>query len=76
MRYHIHHMFNNMAAVGVNSMSQIVTMDMKMLYIIATALLGHAISILQTFSHVNNIAYAIYRRISPHIAGNILYLMA
>ena len=40
------------------------------------AILGYAISILQTFSHVNNIAYAIYRRISPHIVGNTLCLMA
>ena len=26
------------------------------------------------FSHVNNITYAIYRRISPHIAGNTLHM--
>ena len=33
------------------------------------AILGYAISISQTFSHINNIAHEIYRRISPHIAG-------
>ena len=43
------------------------------------AILGYSytISISQTFSHVNNIAYIaicnIYCRISPHIAGNIIY---
>ena len=40
------------------------------------AILGYAISISQTFSHVNNIAYAIYRKILPHITGKIIYLMA
>ena len=40
------------------------------------AILGYAISISQIFSHVKNIAYAIYRRISPHITGNTLCLMA
>ena len=37
------------------------------------AILGYAISISQRLSHFNNIAYAIYCRISPNIAGNILH---
>ena len=32
MRYHIHHMFNNMAAVGVYATSLFVAMDMETLY--------------------------------------------